>query len=121
MRSAALLARRLAGSPYAHQAGHTLTAGGNYNLTYVGANLTIKSWNAQGYGFYSPVDDSGFVASTGPNPVLPTANSGTLWNSVKGGSTVPLKFNVFAGTVEKTSLSDIAGFTPDAAAQLRGW
>ena len=89
----------------------SVTAGSNYDLTYVGANLTIGAWNAQGYGFYSPVDDSVFVASTGPNPVLPTANSGTLWNSVKGGSTVPLKFNVFAGTVEKTSLSDIAGFT----------
>jgi hypothetical protein len=87
------------------------TAKGNYTLTLPTLSANITSWNAQSYGFYSPVDGSVFVASTGPNPVLPTANSTTMWNSAKGGSTIPLKFNVFADTVEKTSLSDIAGFT----------
>jgi hypothetical protein len=32
------------------------------------------------------------------------------WNTVKGGSTVPLKFNVYAGGVEKKSLTDIKDF-----------
>jgi hypothetical protein len=30
-----------------------------------------------------------------------------VWNSVKGGSTVPLKFKVFAGTVELKDISAI--------------
>jgi hypothetical protein len=34
-----------------------------------------------------------------------------MWNTVKGGQTVPLKFNVYAGDVEQTSTSAIAGFT----------
>ncbi len=31
----------------------------------------------------------------------------TALNTVKAGSTVPLKFNVFAGTTEKTATSDV--------------
>jgi hypothetical protein len=89
----------------------TVTAGSNYLLTYVGANLTITSWTAAGSGFYPPVGtlNSVFV----PAPGLPATPScgGSIWNSAKGGSTVPLKFNVFAGNIEKTSLTDIIGFT----------
>jgi len=37
-----------------------------------------------------------------------------VWNTIKGGSTVPLKFNVYAGTAgpttERKSVSDIQGF-----------
>jgi hypothetical protein len=88
----------------------TLTAGSNYDLTFSGANLAITAWDAQGHGFYQPVGvaNSIFVASGG---ALPTATSTTVWNVAKGGSTIPLKFNVYAGSVEKTSTSDIKGFT----------
>lgn len=44
-------------------------------------------------GFYAPVDMS--------------PASSVLWNTVKGGSTVPLKFEIFAGTVEQTSTSAV--------------
>jgi hypothetical protein len=42
------------------------------------AAYTVLKWDL--YGFYQPVDMGG------------------VFNTVKGGSTVPLKFNVFAGT-----------------------
>jgi hypothetical protein len=58
----------------------TLSAGNNYTLTYVPANLTISAWDLS--GFYRPVD------------------MGNVWNTAKGGSTIPLKFEVFAGSVE---------------------
>ena len=45
--------------------------------------------------FYQPVDMSG---------------SQLVWNTVKGGSTVPLKFNLLAGAEKKTSVADVAGF-----------
>jgi hypothetical protein len=54
-------------------------------LTY-----TVKEWTLK--GFYSPVDMNG------------------VWNTVKGGSTVPLKFEVFADG-ELTSTSAVKGFT----------
>jgi hypothetical protein len=70
-------------------------------LTY-----TVDPWNAT--GFYSPVGttNSKFLPAPGP---LPTVNSTGEWNTVKGGSTVPLKFNVYAsvGGPEKTSTDDI--------------
>ncbi len=43
-------------------------------------------------GFYQPVDMG-------------------LWNTVKGGSTVPLKFKVFAGSTELTSTNAVSSFT----------
>jgi hypothetical protein len=88
---------------------NTLTAGSNYDLTYVGANLTITAWNALGYGFYAPVGVANSVFTAAPS-AAPSVNPGEYWNTAKGGSTVPLKFNVYAGSVEKTSLSDILGF-----------
>jgi hypothetical protein len=88
---------------------NTLTAGSNYDLTYVGANLTITAWNALGYGFYAPVGVANSVFTAAPS-AAPSVNPGEYWNTAKGGSTIPLKFNVYAGSVEKTSLSDILGF-----------
>jgi hypothetical protein len=87
---------------------------GNYTLasSTLYTTASILAWSALGTGFYQPVGvpNSVFTASgTTPNP--PAANSSTVWNAIKGGQTVPLKFNVFAGTVEKTSLSDISAFT----------
>src|SRR5262249_10234898 len=57
------------------------------------ATLVIGAWRLT--GFYSPVD----MTTTTP-----------VWNTVKGGSTVPLKFNMFAGATELTSPSDVVGF-----------
>jgi hypothetical protein len=65
----------------------SLTAGNNYRLTFTGATLTIGSWTLK--GFYAPVDMG-------------------IKNNAKGGSTVPLKFEVFAGSAELTSTSTIA-------------
>jgi len=50
----------------------------------------VLAWTLK--GFYQPVDMSG------------------TWNTVKGGSTVPLKFEVFAGSTEKTNTSVVASF-----------
>jgi hypothetical protein len=67
-------------------AGHTSTA----TLTYRVLPWTLK-------GFTSPVDMSG------------------VWNTVKGGSTVPLKFEAFAGP-ELTSTTAVKSFTQKTVA-----
>jgi len=69
----------------------------NYNITFVNGTLTIGAWSLM--GFYQPIDMS--------SPTL----APIVWNSIKGGSTVPLKFNIFANGVEKKALTDIQGFT----------
>ena len=55
------------------------------SITYTVANLTLN-------GFYQPVDMGGVL------------------NSVKGGSTVPMKFEVFAGSTELTATSIVQSF-----------
>jgi hypothetical protein len=60
------------------------------NQTIVTSNYTVLAWTLA--GFYQPVDMNGVL------------------NTVKGGSTVPLKFEVFAGTTELTSTSAIQSF-----------
>ena len=65
---------------------------------YSAADAVVRIVNATAWqvgGFYSPV-----TPSTAANPI---------WNVVKGGSTVPLKFEIFAGVngAEQTSLSAI--------------
>jgi hypothetical protein len=66
------------------KAGNTATA----TVTY-----SVKAWELK--GFYSPVDLGG------------------VWNTVKGGSTVPLKFEVFAGS-ELTATSAVQSFSTKA-------
>jgi hypothetical protein len=66
---------------------------GNYNDTNGSVGDRIGHWTAS--GFYQPVDMSG---------------TQIVWNTVKGGSTVPLKFNLYAGTVKKTNVADVLGF-----------
>ena len=67
----------------------------NYAITFVNGTLTIGAWTIT--GFYQPVD----------------MNTTTLfiWNTIKGGSTVPLKFNIYAGPVgpltERKNVSDV--------------
>ena len=52
-------------------------------------------------GFYQPVDMINGVV-----------------NTIKGGSTVPLKFNIYAGGVERTSVSDVQGGTARLSKQI---
>jgi len=61
------------------------------NTNTITINYQILPWSL--LGFYPPVDMNGIV------------------NTVKGGSTVPLKFEVFSGSIGKTSTSDISSFT----------
>jgi hypothetical protein len=76
---------------------HTVTAtatdkAGNTETKSI--SYTVLGWNVT--GFYAPV-----------------TMDGTRVNTVKGGSTVPLKFEVFAGPAgqnEQTSLSAVTGF-----------
>jgi hypothetical protein len=63
-------------------AGHTTTATATYQ---------VKPWTTR--GFFAPVDMGG------------------VYNTVKGGSTVPLKFELFSGSTELTSTSAIRSFT----------
>ncbi len=74
---------------YSEEVGaHTLTATAHDvagNKTEETRNYTILAWTLK--GFYQPVDMGGVL------------------NTVKGGSTVPLKFELFAGPTE---LSDVA-------------
>ncbi|HEY9355051.1 MAG TPA: PxKF domain-containing protein [Arthrobacter sp.] len=67
---------------------HTLTARATDNAgntSTVTQNYTVKAWTLK--GFYQPIDMNGVL------------------NTVKGGSTVPAKFEVFAGTTEITDPS----------------
>jgi len=83
----------VAGSPYAITQG-SLTLGPNYDITFVGANLVIKAWTLT--GFYAPVD-------------MPRGEM--MLNSIKGGQTVPLKFEVFVGITERTDVAVVKSFT----------
>jgi hypothetical protein len=70
---------------------HTLTANAEDkagNAETATSSYTVNAWTLR--GFYQPVD---------MNNVL---------NTVKGGSTVPLKFNVFAGPIEITDPSKVS-------------
>jgi hypothetical protein len=74
---------------------HTLTATATDNVGNVETaqlDYTVLFWTVN--GFYQPVDMQAGV-----------------WNTVKGGSTVPLKFNVFAGPTELTSTGIVRSFT----------
>ena len=46
-----------------------------------------------------------------------------MWNTIKGGQTVPLKFELFttAGGTELTSVSDVLGFTLVGLPCMTGW
>jgi hypothetical protein len=73
---------------------HTLTATATDqagNSSTVTQSYTVLAWTF--LGFYQPVD-----MPVGATPV---------WNTVKNGSTVPLKFELFAGPTELTSTSSV--------------
>jgi hypothetical protein len=71
--------------------------GGNYEPNppthTASTTASILAWTLA--GFYQPVD-------------MPTG--GMVWNTVKGGSTVPLKFEVFIGSTEQTSTGMVKNF-----------
>jgi hypothetical protein len=81
---------------------YTNTASGltsaNYSIAYVPAKLSILAWTLA--GFYQPVDMSA---------------GGMVYNTVKGGSTVPMKFNIYqstqANTNERTDVGAVKSFT----------
>ncbi|MFC9918625.1 PxKF domain-containing protein [Agromyces binzhouensis] len=73
---------------------HTLTATATDragNVATAELSYTVLSWTLA--GFTAPVD------------------MGRTWNTVKGGSTVPLKFEVFAGATELTDTAVVDRFT----------
>jgi len=73
---------------------HTLTATA-YDVAGRRATATLAyrvlGWTLR--GFYKPVDMLG------------------TWNTVEGGSTVPFKFSIFAGSSALTDTADVKGFT----------
>jgi hypothetical protein len=85
---------------------HTMTATATDNAgnqATATQSYPVLAWTPN--GFYQPVDMNG------------------VYNTVKGGSTVPLKFEVFAGSTELTSTSVILSFVQtriacDSAAPL---
>lgn len=87
------------GAPFTNVPGGTanwsFAGNSNYNSATGSVSIVIKAWTLT--GFYQPVD----MSPTG-GPVL--------LNTVKGGSTVPLKFEIFVGTAERTSTADIQSF-----------
>jgi len=64
----------------------------------------VRAWTLD--GFYKPVDMGGLIP---------------VWNTVKGGSTVPLKFEVFAGSTELTDISAIKSLIAVQVACTLGW
>jgi len=89
----------------------TVSAGPNYAVAYVEATLTIGAWHA--LGFHQPIGIPNSLFAPAGNGGAPAATTATVWNTAKGGSTIPLKFNVYesAGGVEKTSTADVQSFT----------
>jgi hypothetical protein len=76
---------------------YTATATDNAgNVTTATLKYTVLAWTLK--GFYAPVDMSG------------------VWNTVKGGSTVPLKFEIFKGSTELTDTAAVKAFTQKTVA-----
>ena len=102
--------------------GLTISGGdsGNYSLTQPTTTASITAWNANGYGFYAPVgaDAAHSVFTAAPGPAPTTKPASMEWNSAKSGSTIPLKFNVFAGNVERTGVTGTFAATPFQTAKL---
>jgi VCBS repeat-containing protein len=61
------------------------------NIATATLNYEVLPWTVK--GFYQPVDMNG------------------VWNTVKGGSSVPLKFEIFSASTELTNTSSIKSFT----------
>jgi hypothetical protein len=68
----------------------SFNGGTNYNNANGTVHDVIKAWTLT--GFYQPISMS--------NGVL-------VWNTIKGGQTVPVKFNIYAGTIEQKTLAAV--------------
>ncbi len=53
-------------------------------------------------GFYAPIGEANSII-TKKGDAVPAATDKTVWNTAKGGSTIPLKFNVAKDNVQQTS------------------
>jgi hypothetical protein len=84
--------------PTAVGAYNAVCSAGGAGTNYVGASqsapFSIGAWSLT--GFYQPV------------------TMGGVYNTVKGGSTVPLKFNVYQGTTERTDVAAVKRFVTQA-------
>ena len=78
---------------------------GNYSLTQPTTTASITAWTLS--GFFQPVGIPNTFAGA------PIAPPNSIWNTIKGGQTVPLKFELFTSTggSELTSVTDVTGFT----------
>jgi hypothetical protein len=78
---------------------------GNYTLTPPTPTASITGWNLS--GFLQPVGIPNTYPGMGPG-----VTSSTTWNTIKGGQTVPLKFQIFTGVggAEITNVSEVEGF-----------
>ena len=79
----------------------TFSGGANYNDASGTVHDHVSAWSLN--GFYAPVGI--------PNTYSLLTPSQFVWNTIKGGSTVPLKFNIFADSVEKTTTAAIKSVT----------
>jgi hypothetical protein len=81
----------------------------NHLVSNGSATFAIGAW--YGIGFYQPIGiaSSKWVPAPGAAPAV-TAD--TVWNAAKGGSTIPLKFNLFTtqGGQERTATADVKEF-----------
>ena len=83
---------------------YTATATDNVgNSDTATLSYTVLAWTLN--GFYQPVDM--------PNPNI-------VWNTVKGGATVPLKFEVFAGSTELTNTNIVSALSKQVACGTAG-
>jgi hypothetical protein len=76
----------------------TITAAQGGDSNYVPAANVARTFTIAGWtfdGFYAPVD------------MTPTGSNTLTYNTVRAGSTVPLKFNVYKGTSRLTSTSAV--------------
>ncbi len=90
-------------------AGHTSTS----TLTYTIASPYLLK------GFYAPIGEANSIIKA-PGEAAPTAGSTTVWNTAKGGSTIPLKFEVYKDGVESTSTADVASFAATKLSSCTG-
>jgi hypothetical protein len=74
------------------------------NSASASASYSVLAWTLN--GFYKPVDMGGLIP---------------VWNTIKGGSTVPLKFEVFAGATELTDISVVKSLNAVPVSCTLGW
>jgi hypothetical protein len=89
----------------------------NYTVTPTNGTLTIGAWWLK--GFYQPVGEPSSIV-LGPGTPQPPVSAATIWNSIKGGNTVPMKFNVYRAQngAEVNTVAEAFGVVGFSAYQL---